>query len=89
VARPKARLSECGRRVSGTSSDRAELDEFLHFVLSFLDSSDVTEGDLIFVTGKHARFRFTEFSAPLPAHADLLAEQEIENGRKERDGEKN
>src|SRR5438874_4663612 len=65
-----------------------KLDQLLHFILSFLDSGDVAESNFIFVASQHARFGFAEVQGAFAGHADLLAEQEIENEEKERDGEK-
>ncbi len=65
-----------------------KLDQLLHFILGFLDSGDVAKSDLIFVAGQHARFGFAKVESAFAGHADLLAEQEIENEEKERDGEK-
>src|SRR3989442_795993 len=55
-----------------------KLDQFLDFVLSFLDAGDVLEGDFVFVTSEHARFRFAEVERAFASHADLLAEKKIE-----------
>src|SRR5207244_5412700 len=65
-----------------------KLDQLLHFILGFLDSGDVAESNFIFVAGQHARFGFAKVESALAGHADLLAEQEIENEEKERDGQK-
>src|SRR5438874_8117066 len=65
-----------------------KLDQLLHFILGFLDSGDVAESNFIFVASQHARFGFAEVQGAFAGHADLLAEQEIENEEKERDGEK-
>src|SRR5205823_7666079 len=37
-----------------------ELDQLLHFVLGFLDTGDVAEGDLVLIAGEHARLGFAE-----------------------------
>ena len=37
-----------------------ELDQLLHFVLGLLDTGDIAEGDLVFITREHARFGFAE-----------------------------
>ncbi len=65
-----------------------ELDQFLDFILGFLDSGDVLEGDLVFVAREHARLGFAEIERAFAGHADLLAEEEIENKRKSGDGQK-
>ena len=65
-----------------------KLDQLLHFVLGFLDAGDVAESDLVFVAGQHARLGFAEIERAFAGHADLLAEEEIENEEKERDREK-
>ena len=65
-----------------------ELDQLLHFILGFLDAGDVVERDLVFVAGQHARLGFAEIQRAFAGHADLLAEQEIENEQKERDRQK-
>src|SRR5205823_10669110 len=44
--------------------------------------------NIIFVTGQHGRIGFTKVERALAGHTDFLAEQEIENEEKERDGEK-
>src|SRR5205823_1572097 len=44
--------------------------------------------NVIFGTGQHARLGFDRVESALAGDADLLAEQEIENEEKERDGEK-
>ena len=62
-----------------------ELDQFLDFVLGFLDAGDVLEGDLVLVAREHARLRFAEIQRAFAGHADLLAEEEIENEEEERD----
>ena len=62
-----------------------ELDQFLHFVLRFLDAGDVLKGDLVLVARQHARLRFAEIERAFAGHADLLAEKEIENEQEERD----
>src|SRR6478609_6368380 len=51
-------------------------------------AGDVAKSDLIFVAGQHPRFGFAKVESALAGHADLLAEQEIENEEKKRDGEK-
>ena len=62
-----------------------ELDQLLDFVLRFLDAGDVLEGDLVLVPRQHARLRFAEIERAFAGHADLLAEEEIENEQEERD----
>src|SRR5438552_2787191 len=65
-----------------------KLDQFLHFILGLLDSGDIAESDLVLVAGQHARFGFAKVEGAFAGHADLLAEQEIEDEEKERDREK-
>ena len=62
-----------------------ELDQFLDFVLRFLDAGDVLKGDLVLVPRQHARFRFAEIERAFAGHADLLAEKEIKNEQEKRD----
>ena len=62
-----------------------ELDQLLDFVLRFLDAGDVLEGDLVFIPRKHAGLRLAEIQRAFAGHADLLAEEEIENQQEERD----
>ena len=65
-----------------------ELDELLHFVLGFLDAGDVLERDLVLVPREHARLRFAEVQRALAGHADLLAEEEIEDEEEKGDRQK-
>src|SRR5437588_7415498 len=62
--------------------------ELLHFVLRFLDASDVAEGDFVLIPREHARFAFAKIERAFPGHADLLTEEEIENEQKKGDGQK-
>ena len=65
-----------------------KFDELLHFVLCFLDASDVAEGDFVLITREHARFAFAKIERAFSGHADLLAEEKIENEQKKGDGQK-
>src|ERR1700726_3117301 len=65
-----------------------KFDELLHFVLRFLDASDVAEGDLVLITREHARFAFAKIERAFSGHADLLAEEKIENEQKKGDRQK-
>ena len=62
-----------------------ELDELRHFILRFFDTGDVLERDLVLVAREHARLRFAEVQRAFAGHADLLAEEEIEDHEEERD----
>ena len=64
-----------------------KLDQFLHFILGFLDPGDVAKGDLVLVAREHAGFGFAEIESPFAGHADLLAEEEIKNEEKNGDRE--
>ena len=65
-----------------------ELDEFLHFILGFLDAGDVLERDLVLIARQHARLRLAEIQRTLAGHADLLAEKEIKHEEEKRDRQK-
>src|SRR5206468_3129051 len=56
-----------------------KLDELLHFILGFLNPSDIAERDFIFVTREHARLGFPEIKRAFSGHADLLAKQEVKH----------
>ena len=62
-----------------------ELDELRHFVLRFFDAGDVLERDLVLVAREHARLRFAEVQRAFAGHADLLAEEQIEDDEEDRD----
>ncbi len=64
-----------------------KFDEFLHFILGFLDAGHVFERDLVLVAREHARLRFAEVQRAFAGHADLLAEKEIEHEEEKRDGQ--
>src|SRR4030095_8381825 len=59
-----------------------ELDQLLNFVLGFLHAGHVAKRYLVFVTGEHARLGFAKVQRALAGHPDLLAEQEIEDQKK-------
>ena len=61
-----------------------KLDQFLHFILGFLDAGDVAERDLVFVAREHARLDLAEIQRAFAGHADLLAEEKIKNEEEER-----
>src|SRR5215471_5370677 len=62
-----------------------ELDQLLHFVLSFLYAGDVAKRDFVLVTGQHPRLGFTEIQRAFTGHPDLLAEKEIQDHKEKRD----
>ena len=49
------------------------------FLLGFLDAGHVLEGDLVLVPREHAGLGFAEIQRAFAGHADLLAEEEIED----------
>ena len=65
-----------------------EFDEFLYFILCFLNPGDIAKCDFIFVARKHARFRFSEIERAFPRHADLLAKKKVKYEEKKSDREK-
>src|SRR6476620_5436305 len=62
-----------------------EFDQLLHFVLGFLHARHVAKCDLVLVAGEHPRLGLTEIERAFAGHADLLAEQEIEDQEEQRD----
>src|SRR5204863_7580037 len=62
-----------------------KLDQLLHFVLCFLNTSDIAERDFIFVTREHARLGFPEIKRAFSGHADLLAKQEVKHEQEQSD----
>ena len=60
----------------------------MHFILRLFDTSNVLEGDAIFILREHARFRFAEIERTLARHLDLRAEEEVEDDQKQNDGQK-
>ena len=53
----------------------------------FVDAGDILEGDLVLVPGEHARTALAEVERALAGHADLLAEEEVEDQQEETDGQ--
>ncbi len=64
-----------------------EFDEFLDLVLGLLDAGDVLEGDLVLISGHHAGAALAEIQGALSGHADLLAEEEVEDEEEDADGQ--
>ena len=62
-----------------------ELHDFLHFILRLLDARHVLEGHLVLIASHHAGLGLAEVHRPLARHADLLAEEEIEDEQEEQD----
>src|SRR5437763_4153444 len=51
-----------------------KLDELLHFILCFLDTGDIAKCDLVFVSGAHARFRFSAYKCIFRGLAALMTD---------------
>ena len=64
-----------------------KLDQFLHFILRFLNAGDIAERDFVLISRQHAGLRFAEVKGAFSSHADLLPEQEIEDEQEKRDGQ--
>ena len=62
-----------------------KFDQFLDFILRFLNACDVLKGDLVLIPRQHARLRFAEIKRAFAGHADLLPEKEVENEQEKRD----
>src|SRR6476660_1758253 len=62
-----------------------KLDQFLHFVLGLLHARNVAQRDLVLVPGEHPRLGLAQVQRAFAGHADLLANQEIEDQKEKRD----
>jgi len=71
---------ECGRRASEIFLDHAtKLDELLHFIFCFLNSSYIAKCDFVFVPASMRAFDLPKLSAPFPAIRICWREKKVQH----------
>ena len=64
-----------------------ELNNLLHFLLRLLHTGHVLERHFVLIARQHARLALSEIHRALASHAQLLAEEEIQQQQDESDGQ--